>query len=49
MFINVVYINHVCILYSIYIYIYISKSDQGRIVESTVLDLLRPEKSSLIQ
>ena len=37
-------------MYVFYIvYIYISKSDQGRIVESTVLDLLRPEKSSLIQ
>lgn len=45
MFINVVYIKHVCILYSVYI----STSDQGRTVESTVWDLLRPGKSSVIQ
>ena len=44
MFINVVYIKHVCILYSVYI----STTDQGRTVESTAWDLLRPGKSSLI-
>lgn len=45
MSINVLYIKHVCILYSVCI----STSDQGRTVESTFWDLLRPGKSSLIK